>query len=91
MSQVYRVAVLVTILLLLLAGCAAPEVRTVVKEVKVPVPQPCAAKVPEEPMWSRGLVDLETATGDQKVAALEAELIQREAYEDLLKSAIKNC
>lgn len=75
-----------------LAACAqAPEVRQVPVPVPIPIAVPCAAKVPAKPAWKRGLLDLETATGDEKVAALEAELIQREAYEDQLTAAIVGC
>jgi hypothetical protein len=34
-----------------LTGCATPQNRIVVQEVKVPVPVPCVAKIPEAPIY----------------------------------------
>lgn len=79
--------------LLILSGCGAiqPEVRVVPVEKKVPIKVPCIPRAVAKPEWKRGSINPDTATSDQKMAAMEAELLQRETYEGLLEAAILEC
>lgn len=90
--MIARMQYAVCICAALLAGCATqPEVRVVAVEKKVPILTPCIPKIPTEPRWARGDVDLKTADADRKMAAMESELIQREVYEGLMKAAMEEC
>jgi len=75
----------------LLTGCASSPPQIEYRTVPVPIPVPCAVEVPVKPEWERGKVDLQTASKDRKIAALEAELDQREAYEIKLEAANRGC
>lgn len=70
-----------------LAGCATTE-RLV--EVRVPVPVECREKEPARPA-----MDTETlspaARIDEQSRAMRAEIEAREGYEDLLRTALRNC
>lgn len=71
-------------------GCATPPVEYRTVEVKVPVPVPCSAAVPQEPVWARNGTS-RASNIDELAKAYVSELIQREAYEGELIAAVKGC
>lgn len=83
-------ALIAMFVLLLVTGCAAPEVRWKTVTVEVPVPVPCVVDAPPEPAWE---VDQLTAdANDFRVAqAYRAEREQRKQYVRELKAAQQGC
>lgn len=79
---------LAALIVLLLAGCAAPAPR--VEVVRVPVPVPCLDRAPERPTF---LTDEAFATLPLGtfVTELWADRRDRQAYEAELEAAVAGC
>lgn len=77
---------------LVLAGCAAPEVRVeyVPVEVRVPVPVACVPELPPVPEWETKRLKVEDDI-DVKVKALLVERSQHLAYEEQLIASVEGC
>jgi len=77
---------------LLLAGCAAPApvVVTEVREVKIPVIEPCVSDVPPAPEL---ISDHDLASLDDygAVLALYRDRMQRAAHQAVLEAALVRC
>lgn len=89
--------ILMLLVAVLLSGCWNPlkpdvEIRIVKEpyEVKVPVPVPCKATMPEKPVF---VVDAVQKTADvlEKGTAVMTELEQRRQYERVLEAAMLAC
>lgn len=71
-----------------LAGCAttAPTIQ----QVKIPVPVPCKATIPERPAFAVDGLPVGAEIWEQ-MKALRAERKQRQGYEAELEAAVKAC
>jgi hypothetical protein len=78
------------LLALLVAGCAAPEVRYQTVNVPTPVVVACVVQVPEEPKWA---VDALPADADdfELAKAYRVERRQRAQYNRELQAAMAAC
>lgn len=78
---------LISVLLLLLAGCAA---QPVVQQIKVPVPVACQEPIPERPAMPTEA--LQPPVGlDAFAQAAMAEIERREGYEQQLLAGLRAC
>ena len=77
------------VLVLMLAGCATQPTPAVVK-VDVPVPVKCTITPPEKPDYAVDSLPIGADIWD-KMAALRADRITRQAYEKELEAAIQSC
>lgn len=72
-------------LVVLLAGCSS-----VLQRVNVPVPVGCLAVEPVRPVMPTAALEQGVAI-DSFIAAAQAELALRDAYEDELRAALREC
>lgn len=90
--------ILIALLSVVLAGCISnpfksdPEIRIVKEpyEVKVPVPVPCKATMPEKPVFAVDVVSKSADTLDKGTSVM-TELEQRRQYERVLEAAMIAC
>lgn len=75
---------------LLVASCATPEPRVVVREVKVPVSTPCTVRLPEKPAYAADAVNLD-ADIFTLVQAILVDRETRKAREAELEAAATAC
>ncbi len=74
-------------ILALFAGCsAAPQIQS----VKVPIPVPCQASIPDRPAMPTESLP-QAYSLDLFVAAAAAEIERREGYEKELRAALSAC
>lgn len=73
-----------------LAGCATPKERVIVREVKVPIAVACAVTVPARPVYAADAVSLDGSIFDL-VQALLVEREARKAREAELEAVAKAC
>lgn len=77
--------------LILLTGCATQEqVRYETVRVEVPIPVVCKTPDPEKPQYNFDKLKPEDTIHD-KVKALLADRLLKEAYEKELEAALKSC
>lgn len=72
---------------LFITGC---QTNPVTVPVKVPVPVKCTVAEPNRPVMPTDSLAVDDSL-DRKAAALVAEIIVREAYEDELRTAVRAC
>lgn len=73
-------------LALLLAGCGTT--RTVIQEVKIPIP--CNPEMPQRPASAVDALPLD-AEIDEQMRALRADRLRSNAYTGQLESALQSC
>ena len=89
MRATVKQSLMVAVLAVLLAGCAAqPAPR--VQRVNVPVPVPCRESEPPRPAMPTEALDADV-TLDAFAAAAIAEIERREGYEGQLRAALAAC
>ena len=79
----------ISVLLLLLTGCAAQPVVTV-RQVKVPVPVACQEPIPDRPVMPTEALQPPVSL-DAFAQAAMAEIERREGYERQLLSGLRTC
>lgn len=87
--RVLAVALSIVAILFSLTGCASAPVPAVVK-VEVPVLVKCKIKEPDVPNYAVDALPIGADIWD-KMAALRADRITRQAYEKELEAAINSC